>query len=130
MCDPVLDFGSLYVGEKAQYSTVGLCHCVDLIIETPVDLPLGKEQLCPFSLSIEYLRGVSHKFGPSCGLSWSWTATACRWSTAPSSWWSTCTSWWSTSESSSSASRWSSSSTAAAAADGWDVGCLCGCSCC
>src|SRR6266404_1771376 len=82
MCDPVLDFRSLYVGEEAQYPAVGLCHRVDLVVETPVDLPLGEEQLCPLSFSIEYLRGVSHQFGPSRGLPWS------RASTASSAWWS------------------------------------------
>src|SRR6266404_7597548 len=60
MCDPVLDLRSLYVGEEAQHPAVGLCHRVDLVVETPVDLPLREEQLCPLSFSIEYLRGVSH----------------------------------------------------------------------
>jgi len=70
VCDPVLDLASLYVGEEAQNPTIGLCHDVDLIVETPVDFPLGKEQLCPFTFSVECLWGVSYKFGPSCGLSW------------------------------------------------------------
>src|SRR6266404_1453958 len=101
MRDPVLNFGSLYVGQKAQYPAVGLCHRVDLVVETPVDLPLRKEQLCPFALSVEYLRGVSHKFGPSCYVSWSRARTCCWWSAArwSASWWShrwsTCTSRWS-----------------------------------
>src|SRR5882762_4043163 len=75
MCDPVLDFGSLYVQEEAQHSAVGLCHCVDLVIETPVDLPLREEQLCPFSFSVEYLRGVSYEFGPSSSCGWSGSKT-------------------------------------------------------
>src|SRR6266404_8481426 len=96
MCDPVLDFGSLYVGQKAQYPAIGLCHCVDLVVETPVDLPLREEQLCPLSFSIEYLRGISHQLGPSRGLPWSRASTSSWWATASSTWWSAASSaWWS-----------------------------------
>src|SRR6266404_1746073 len=107
MCDPVLYFRSLDVRQEAQHPTIGLCHGVDLVVETPVDLPLREEQLCPFVFAVEYLRGVSHKFGPSCCVSWSRTSTCCWWSASrwSSSGWSACTSRWSTSQSSS-ASRW------------------------
>src|SRR6266404_9503133 len=103
MCDPVLDFRSLYVGKKAQYPAIGLCHGVDLVVETPVDLPLGEEQLCPLTFSVEYLRGVSHEFGPSssCGLSRTGTGTSSWWSAASTCWWSSCTPWWSSTKSSS-----------------------------
>src|SRR6266404_562239 len=87
VCDPVLDFGSLDVRKEAQYPTIGLCHRFDLIVETPVDLPLREEQLCPFSFSVEYLRGVSHQFSPSCGVSWSRARTTSRWAAASSTWW-------------------------------------------
>src|SRR6266404_5004596 len=129
VCDPVLNFGPLYVRQEAQYPTVGLCHRVDLVVETPVDLPLREEQLCPLAFSVKYLRGVSHKFGPSCGVSWSRTSACCRWSASR---WSASSSRGSTSSSrgSTSASRCSSTSSAAAAAYGRDVGSLCGRGCC
>src|SRR6266404_2013385 len=97
MCDPVLYFRSLDVRQEAQHPTIGLCHGVDLVVETPVDLPLREEQLCPFVFAVEYLRGVSHKFGPSsaCGLSWTGTGTSAWWSTASTCWWSSCAPWWS-----------------------------------
>src|SRR6266404_5246916 len=95
VCDPVLNFGPLYVREEAQYPTVGLCHRVDLVVETPVDLPLREEQLCPFALSVEYLRGVSHKFGPSCSIPRSGACATSRWPTASTSWRSSCATWWS-----------------------------------
>src|SRR6266404_7592117 len=112
MCDPVLYLGSLDVGKEAQHPTIGLCHGVDLVVETPVDLPLRKEQLCPFALSVEYLRGVSHEFGPSCSVPWSGACATSWWSTASSSWWSSCAAWWSSCAAwwSSCAAWWSSTS--------------------
>src|SRR6266404_8579666 len=84
MCDPVLDFGSLDVQEETQHLTIGLCHGIDLIVETPVDLPLRKEQLCPFVFTVEYLRGISHELMSPCGWSWSGSHGSTRWSaTAP-----------------------------------------------
>src|SRR6266404_7309170 len=119
VCDPVLNFGPLYVRQEAQYPTIGLCHRIDLVVETPVDLPLREEQLCSFAFSVEYLRGVSHEFSPSCYVSWSRTSTCCWWSASR---WSTCSSWGSTT-----ASGWSSPSTSTAVANGRGVGRLCGC---
>src|SRR6266404_8516100 len=90
MCNPILDVGSLYIGKEAQHPAIGLCHHVGLIIETPVDLPLGEEQLCPLAFSIKYLGGVSHQFISS-GMSVAGAGTSSWWSTA-SSGWSSCTS--------------------------------------
>src|SRR6266404_2656209 len=111
MRNPVLALRSLNVQEEAQYLTIGLCHDVDLVIETPVDLPLREEQLCPLTFSIEYLRGISYKFGASCGVSQTGTSTASWWSTSwwsasSCTWWSSCASGWSTTKSSST-SCWS-----------------------
>src|SRR6266404_5180710 len=91
VCDPVLDLRSLDVRQEAQNPTIGLCHGVDLIIETPVDLPLGEEQLCPLVFSIEYLRRVAHEFGPSsssCGWSCTGAGTSSWWAAASTRWWS------------------------------------------
>src|SRR6266404_5006730 len=130
MRNPVLDFRSLNVQEEAQYPTIGLCHDVNLVVETPVDLPLREEQLCPLAFSIEYLGRDSHQFGSSssCGLCWS-MAGAPSWQSTASSWWSPCTAGWSTTESSSASCR-SSTPTAAATTYGWGMGCLGGCSRC
>src|SRR6266404_2309553 len=107
MSDPILYLGSLNVRQETQNPTIGLRHGVDLVIETPVDLPLGEEQLCPLAFSVEYLRWVAHKFGASssCGRSSTWSNTS---------------SWWASAESSST-SRRSATSAAAAAADGRGV---------
>src|SRR6266404_7531550 len=79
--DPVLYVRSLDIGEKTQYSFIWLCHDVDSVIETPVNLPLRQEQLCSVVLSIECLRRISCQFGSSPDLTWSRSSGTSWWST-------------------------------------------------
>src|SRR6266404_3702951 len=64
MHDPILDIRSLDVRKETQHPFVWFCHDVDGVIETPVDLPLRQEQLCPVTFSVEYLWGLPANLAP------------------------------------------------------------------
>src|SRR6266404_9066387 len=81
MCDPVLDFRSLHVGEETQHSFIWFRHNVDGVVESPINLPLGQEQLCPVTVAVKCLGRVTCQFGSSSCLSESRTSCTSRWST-------------------------------------------------